>query len=95
MANAYGREKQIRLLNYFMHMLRESFMYNFRQPSLTYMTQEEEEFARNFSPFINEANIIDISHLFEETKRLIMQNANPKIAFFDMSLKIIMLLLRK
>lgn len=94
-ANAYGREKQIRLLNYFMHMLRESFMYNFRQPSLTYMTQEEEEFARNFSPFINEANIIDISHLFEETKRLIMQNANPKIAFFDMSLKIIMLLLRK
>lgn len=94
-AGAYGREKQIRLLNYFMHMLRESFMYNFRQPALSYMTQEEENFARKFSPFINEANIIDISHLFEETKRLIMQNANPKIAFFDMSLKIIMLLLRK
>lgn len=94
-SGSYGREKQIRLLNYFMHMLRESFMYNFRQPALSYMTQEEENFARKFSPFINEANIIDISHLFEETKRLIMQNANPKIAFFDMSLKIIMLLLRK
>ena len=94
-ASSYGREKQIRLLNYFMHMLRESFMYNFRQPALSYMTQEEENFARKFSPFINEANIIDISHLFEETKRLIMQNANPKIAFFDMALKVIMLLLRK
>lgn len=94
-SGSYGREKQIRLLNYFMHMLRESFMYNFRQPALSYMTQEEENFARKFSPFINEANIIDISLLFEETKRLIMQNANPKIAFFDMSLKIIMLLLRK
>lgn len=94
-SGSYGREKQVRLLNYFMHMLRESFMYNFRQPALSYMTQEEENFARKFSPFINEANIIDISHLFEETKRLIMQNANPKIAFFDMSLKIIMLLLRK
>lgn len=94
-ANAYGREKQIRMLNYFMHMLRESFMYNFRQPALSYMTQEEENFAKKFSPFINEANIIDISNLFEETKRLIMQNANPKIVFFDMSLKIIMMLLRK
>lgn len=94
-SGSYGREKQVRLLNYFMHMLRESFMYNFRQPALSYMTQEEENFARKFSPFINEANIIDISHLFEETKRLIMQNANPKIAFFDMSLKVIMLLLRK
>lgn len=62
----FGREKQKRMLDYFMHMLRESFMYNFRQPELSYMTQEEENFAKNFARFINEANIIDISNLFEE-----------------------------
>ena len=49
----FGREKQKRMLDYFMHMLRESFMYNFRQPELSYMTQEEENFARNFARFIN------------------------------------------
>ena len=91
----FGREKQKRMLDYFMHMLRESFMYNFRQPELVYMTQEEENFAQNFARFINEANIIDISDLFEESKRFIAQNANPKIVFFDMALKIIVLLIRK
>lgn len=91
----FGREKQKRMLGYFMHMLRESFMYNFRNPELSYMTQEEENFARNFARFINEANIIDISNLFEETKRFIAQNANPKIVFFDLALKIIVLLIRK
>ena len=91
----FGREKQKRMLDYFMHMLRESFMYNFRNPELSYMTQEEENFARNFARFINEANIIDISNLFEESKRFIAQNANPKMAFFDLALKIIVLLIRK
>lgn len=91
----FGREKQKRMLDYFMHMLRESFMYNFRQPELSYMTLEEENFARNFARFINEANIIDISNLFEESKRFIAQNANPKIVFFDLALKNIVLLIRK
>ena len=93
--STFGREKQKRMLDYFMHMLRESFMYNFRQTELNYMTQEEENFAKNFARFINEANIIDISNLFEESKRFISQNANPKIVFFDMALKIIVLLIRK
>ena len=93
--STFGREKQKRMLDYFMHMLRESFMYNFRQAELSYMTQEEENFARNFARFINEANIIDISNLFEESKRFIGQNANPKIVFFDLALKIIVLLIRK
>ena len=93
--STFGREKQRRMLDYFMHMLRESFMYNFRQPELSYMTQEEENFAKNFARFINEANIIDISDLFEESKRFITQNANAKIVFFDMALKIIVLLIRK
>ena len=93
--STFGREKQKRMLNYFMHMLRESFMYNFRQPELSYMTEEEENFAKNFARFINEANIIDISDLFEESKRFIAQNANPKIVFFDLALKIIVLLIRK
>ncbi len=91
----FGREKQKRMLDYFNHMLRESFMYNFHDENLSYMTQEEEDFAKNFARFINEANIIDIFNLFDECKRFISQNANPKIVFFDLALKIIVLLIRK
>ena len=91
----FGREKQRRMLDYFAHMIRESFMYNFRNEELVYMTQDEENFAKNFARFINEANVIDIFNLFDESKRIIGQNGNPKIVFFDMALKIIVLLLRK
>lgn len=69
-------------------------MYNFRQEELIYMTQEEENFAKNFARFINEANIIDIFNLFDECKGILgkmpMQNC-----LFDLALKIIVLLIRK
>lgn len=92
---AYGREKQRRMLVYFIGQVRENFMYNFRNPELTYMTVEEENFSKKFSPFINELNVIEISELMERVNRDIGQNANAKIVMFDMALKMIVLLLRK
>lgn len=92
---SYGREKQRRLLAYSLRMVRESFMYNFKIHELTYMTQAEEDFAKNFARFINEANIIDITELIERARRDIGQNANAKIVFFDFALKMIVLLVRK
>ncbi len=92
---AYGREKQRRMLVYFIGQVRENFMYNFRNPELTYMTAEEENFSKKFSPFINELNVIEISELMERANRDIGQNANAKIVMFDMALKMIVLLLRK
>ena len=82
-----GREKQIRMLETFQRLTREYFMYNFHQPSITYMTEEEENFARKFAPFINENNIIGMYELFQRVIRDIGQNANPKIQFFDLSMK--------
>ncbi len=90
-----GREQQKRLLLYFQRMTRESFMYNFHIPELSYMTLEEENFTKRFSPFINEKNVIEIQELLSRCYRDIGQNANAKIVFFDMALKIIMLILKK
>ena len=92
---AFGREKQKRFFTYFLHMLRENFMYNFHQQELCYMTQAEEDFARNFARFINEANILPISELASRALRDIGQNANAKIVFFDFALKMIVLLIQK
>lgn len=91
----YGREKQKRMLTYFMRLVRENFMYNFGMPELVYMTQEEEEFARNFARFINETNVVEISGLLQRCIRDISQNANGKIVFFDLCLKMIVLLIQK
>jgi len=91
----FGREKQRRFLQYFLHMTRECFMYNFQQQDIVYMTQEEENFARNFARFVNEANILPIYDLTNRAIRDIGQNANAKIVFFDFTLQIIVLLLRK
>ena len=92
---AFGREKQKRFLSYFLHMTRECFMYNFQQADIVYMTQREEDFARNFARFVNEANILSIYDLANRAIRDIGQNANAKIVFFDFALQIIVLLLRK
>lgn len=92
---AFGREREKRMLDYFMHMTRENFIYNFHKPELNYMTQAEENFSRNFARFINEANVIEMTELYEQAKREISQNANAKIVFFDMTLKIIVSLMRK
>ncbi len=90
-----GREKQKRFLEYFLRLIRENFMYNFHQEELCYMTQREEDFARNFARFINEANVLPITSLAERAIRDIGQNANAKIVFFDFAMQMIVLLIQK
>ena len=90
-----GREKQKRFLNYFLRLVRENFMYNFKQEDLCYMTQREEDFAKNFARFINEANVLPIYDLINKAIRDIGQNANAKIVFYDMALQMIVLLIQK
>ena len=90
-----GREKQKRFLDYFLRLVRENFMYNFKQEDLCYMTQREEDFAKNFARFINEANVLPIYDLINKAIRDIGQNANAKIVFYDLSLQMIVLLIQK
>ncbi len=92
---AMGRERQKRFLEYFLRLIRENFMYNFRQPDIVYMTQREEDFARNFARFVNEANILPITDMANLAIRDIGQNANAKIVFFDFALQMIVLLIQK
>ena len=94
-AAGFGREKQKRMLVYFLRLIRENFVYNFRNAELNYMTQEEEDFARKFARFINEANVIEMADMTTKAIRDIGQNANAKIVFFEYSLRTIMLLLQQ
>lgn len=93
--SAYGRDKQRRMIVYFQRQVRENFMYNFYNPELNYQTREEAGFSRNFARFINEANVIGINDMLQTAYRDLGQNANAKIVFFDLALKMIVLLLTK
>ena len=88
--STFGREKQLRMLAYFLRMVRE----NFRQSELCYMSTEEEEFAKNFARFINERNVVDISQRLQRVIRDIGQNANGKIQFFNLALEMAIYLRR-
>lgn len=93
--SAYGRDKQRRMIVYFQRQVRENFVYNFHNLELNYQTREEAGFSRNFSRFINEANVIGINDVLQTAYRDLGQNANAKIVFFDLALKMIVLILTK
>ena len=90
-----GREKQKELLTYCQRMIRESFMANFHQKQMSYMNLEEQNFTSRFAPFVNEGNAMGIMHELSEAQVHIEQNVNPRMVFFDLSLKMIVLLIRK
>lgn len=90
-----GRERQKQFLTYSQNMVRENYIYNLKHPELNYMTDYETKFSTNFSPFINEMNVEDIVAEFSLAERHIEQNVNAKMVFFDLVLKIIMLLKKK
>lgn len=93
-AATVGRERQKNFLSYAQGMTRENFIRNIQQPTLNNMTAFEDEFSQRFSPFINERNVEDIMAEFALAERHIEQNVNAKMVFFDLTLKLIMLLKR-
>lgn len=93
--SSWGRERQKAFLNYCQRMIRENFILNFHQPPLNYLTTPEKTFSSHFAPFINEKNIIEIMNELSEAQNHIEQNVNPKMVFFDFSLKMIVLLINK
>lgn len=92
---AMGRERQKHFLTYCQRMIRENFIYNFHDPSLIYLNEEEKNFSSRFAPFINEYNVINIMYELSEAQRHIEQNVNARMVFFDFSLKMIVLLVQK
>lgn len=89
---ALGREQAARFCGYCQHQTRENFVANLRIPQLNYLNREEMAFSRNFSPFINERNVEQLSSLFDKAREDVIANGNGKIIFFDVAIKVILLL---
>lgn len=87
-----GREKQKRFLRYCQRMVRENFIYNLKQPELNYMNSHEKDFSARFAPFITERNIVEIMDELATAETDVVQNVGAKLIFFDLSVKMILLL---
>lgn len=89
-----GREMQKSYLLYCLRMFREYFMNNLNEPKIVYLNSEEADFGIRFSSFINERNVEKLNDEFSIAYRQIEQNGNAKIIFFDLCLKVTVLLLK-
>lgn len=87
-----GRERQKAFLQYAQQMIRENFIMNFNYPDLNYMNEDERTFSSKFHAFVNHKNVCGIVDELGMAEKDIMQNVNAKMVFFDLSLKLIMLL---
>lgn len=94
--SAIGREKQKLFLNHCMEMFRQALLLNYSTAELVYMEPKVENFKlKNFAPFVNEHNILEIYQEIEDATYHIERNGNAKMIFTDLSIKLTRLIHKK
>ncbi len=84
-----GREKQKLFLNHCMELFRQALLLNYSTSELVYMEPKVENFKlKNFAPFVNEHNILEIYQEIEDATYHIERNGNAKMIFTDLSIKL-------
>lgn len=83
-----SREEQKLFLQNGLHILRECLMINYADKSMIRFEGEELESFRKFSPFVNAANSEQFIEEFNKAHFHLERNANFKILFADLSLKV-------
>jgi DNA polymerase III subunit delta' len=83
-----SREQQKLFLQNGLHILRECLMLNYADRSMVRFEGEELESFRKFSPFVNAGNSEQFVEEFNRAHFHLERNANFKILFADLSLKV-------
>lgn len=92
---AMGREPAMQFIDYCTRLIRESFLMHMADDRLLTLNPTERAFTVKFFPFINGKNVVDMLALFDDARRDITGNANAKIVFFDLAVRVIILIRRK
>ena len=87
-AAALDKENQKNFLKYGLHIFRESMMMNYMKDELVNLRNEEYEFLQKFARFINNQNIVELMDEFNQAHYHLERNANPKILFSDVLIKL-------
>ncbi len=87
-----NREGQKSFLEYGLSMIRESLALHYHREEIVYIPEEELEFAGNFAPFVTGSNVAQLQEELTKACIDIERNANGRIVFLDLALKISSLL---
>ena len=87
-----GRENQKNFLRYGINLMRECMLFLAETPGLIHLPEKELEFISKFSQILNLAKAEAIAEELEKAHYHIERNANPKILFLDVSLKLVKIL---
>lgn len=91
-----GRETQKQFLLFCFDFFRQAMLLNYNAPELVYIETKTKNFKlENFAPYVNEANILEISNELQEAIYHIERNGNSKIILTDLSIKLTRLLHKK
>lgn len=83
-----GKENQKQFVTYCLRMFHQSMLKNYTEDQLTRVTNEEEQFLKNFARFITGNNIFDFTKHFNQAYYYLDRNANPKILFTELAFKV-------
>jgi DNA polymerase-3 subunit delta' len=82
------REKQKSFLEFGLRTLRESLALHFNMPEIVYIADEELEFTPNFAPYVQGKNVMALVQEINKAIQDVERNANGRIVFLDMALKL-------
>ncbi len=83
-----SREGQKLFLQYALYMVRQSILQNYTQGVLSRTSEEEADFLKNFSRFINNNNALDFMQLFNDSHYQIERNAFGKLLFTQLCFQV-------
>jgi DNA polymerase-3 subunit delta' len=82
------KENQKNFLKYGLHIFRESILLNYMKGELVNLRADELQFLQKFARFINNHNITELSDEFNEAHYHLERNANAKVLFSDLVIKL-------
>jgi DNA polymerase-3 subunit delta' len=87
-AAALDKENQKNFLKYGLRIFRESIILNYMKGELVNLQSNERAFLEKFARFINNQNITELMEEFNQAHYHLERNANPKILFSDVVIKL-------
>lgn len=87
-AAGLDKENQKNFIKYSLHIFRESIILNYMKGELVNLRDEERQFLEKFARFINNQNITELTEEFNTSFYHLERNANAKILFADLLIKL-------
>lgn len=86
--SSQGREEQKAFLAYGIQFLRDAFLLNYKLESIVYYRSSINFDLSKLAPYIHNQNILELIKLFENTHYYVIRNANAKMIFSNLALKL-------